>query len=391
MRTVIFLLIFLLYIGGNYFIYSNISRTLPTFSFWRFVLMAVVIVGVVSFFAYMLFHDDMPYKASKLMFFLGTTWLNFFFYLFLITIASSIILLINRYIPLFPRAAINHYTRENILSLLLIIGFISALLVGGHLKYMWKKQVMIPIQLDKTMRSDSLHGDSLRIVGISDLHLGYGIGASELQEWVRLINNEQPDIVLIAGNIVDISTKPLMRDSLYKYFKEIQAPLGIYACFGNHEYYAGTDKSAEFYKMANIHLLRDQVALIDSTFYVIGRDDSTNPKRLPLSKLTKGLDASKPVILLDHQPNELTEAEKEGIDLQFSGHTHEGQIWPFSYLTKMMFANSHGYLQKGKSHFYISSGIGIWGGKFRIGTQSEFVVFKLRGANLNPEYNDNKK
>jgi len=145
---------------------------------------------------------------------------------------------------------------------------------------------------------------------------------------------------------------------------------------GNHEY--RDTRSVDFIRDANIHLLRDSVALIDNRFYVVGREDKSNTERKPLEELTAGLDPLKPIILLDHQPNQLEEAEKNNICLQLSGHTHHGQIWPLSLITQLIFEKAHGYLKKGNSHFYVTSGIGIYGGKFRIGTQSEYVVINLK-------------
>ena len=161
--------------------------------------------------------------------------------------------------------------------------------------------------------------------------------------------------------------------------------MGVYACLGNHEYYAGVDKCADFFKKSNIQLLRDSSTLVDSTLYVVGRDDNTNPRRKSVQQLVAGLDKSKPIILLEHQPTDLGESVKNSIDLQFSGHTHSGQVWPISAITKRIFEKSHGYLKKGDTNIYISSGMGIWGGKFRIGTQSEYVVFNIKGKKLNQE------
>lgn len=377
-KLIIFFLIFLLYIGGNIYIVASVSRMLPSFSFLRIGIIVLVVAGIASFFLYMLFHDELPYRVSKFLFFAGTTWMNFFLYLFLITLVSSLILFINKFVPLFSQSALLHYTKENTLGLILSLAFVSMLLIGGYFKYLWKKQVVIPLELSKNIRTDSLHGDSLKVLAMSDLHLGYATGVSELSQWVRQINNEQPDVVIIAGDIVDVSTKPLMHDSIYQLFKKIEAPLGVYTCLGNHEYYAGVDNCVDFFKKAGIHLLRDSVALVDSTFYLVGRDDKTNPGRKPIKQLMAGIDHSKPVILLDHQPYDLQESVDNKIDLQFSGHTHNGQIWPFSLITKAIYENSHGFVKKGETSIYVSSGIGIWGGKFRIGTQSEFVVFNIK-------------
>jgi predicted MPP superfamily phosphohydrolase len=154
----------------------------------------------------------------------------------------------------------------------------------------------------------------------------------------------------------------------------------VYASPGNHEYIAGISKSLAFLKEAGVTVLRDSVALINNAVYVAGRDDRTNAARKSVKELTDTLDKSKLLILLDHQPYQLEQAEKNGIDLQISGHTHHGQIIPLSWITEMIYEKAHGYLKKGDSHIYVSSGLGLWGGKFRIGTRSEYVVIDLEAT-----------
>ena len=124
-------------------------------------------------------------------------------------------------------------------------------------------------------------------------------------------------------------------------------------------------------------MLRDSVAIVDGV-NIIGRDDRTNEHRLSLQQLIANADPQNYTILLDHQPYHLEEAENAGVDFQFSGHTHDGQVWPISWLTKMMYEKSFGYIKKDNTDYYISSGMGIWGAKFRIGTRSEYIVATLR-------------
>lgn len=109
----------------------------------------------------------------------------------------------------------------------------------------------------------------------------------------------------------------------------------------------------------------------------MGRDDRHNRGRKTLEQLTENLDPSKPVILLDHQPYELEKTEKAGVDLQFSGHTHRGQVWPMSWIVDRMFELSYGIKKTGNSTIYVSSGLSLWGPPFRIGTDSEMVVFNI--------------
>ncbi|MBQ5579237.1 MAG: metallophosphoesterase, partial [Prevotella sp.] len=127
-----------------------------------------------------------------------------------------------------------------------------------------------------------------------------------------------------------------------------------------------------------IHLLRDQSITLPYGITIIGRDDRTNMRRKSVKDLTKEADMSKYTILLDHQPYHLEDAERYGVDFQFSGHTHYGQVWPISWIEDRMYEDAFGPLQKGNTHYYVSSGIGIWGGKFRIGTHSEYVVLTLK-------------
>lgn len=110
---------------------------------------------------------------------------------------------------------------------------------------------------------------------------------------------------------------------------------------------------------------------------MIGRDDRSNTARRSLQELMANVDKNKPIILLDHQPYKLTESETAGVDLQFSGHTHRGQVWPMSLVTDYIYEQSHGYRQWGNSHIYVSSGLSLWGPPFRIGTESEMVVLQL--------------
>ena len=158
-----------------------------------------------------------------------------------------------------------------------------------------------------------------------------------------------------------------------------KAPLGIYMVPGNHEYISGIRKSKRFVQEETPFVwLQDSTIQLPNGIQIIGRDDKLNAKRTPLSRLIAGLDTFRPIFLLDHQPHHLEEAENSGVDLQVSGHTHHGQIWPLSLLTDHLFEVSHGYKRKGKSHFYVSSGLSLWGPPFRIGTRSELVILNIQ-------------
>lgn len=185
------------------------------------------------------------------------------------------------------------------------------------------------------------------------MHLGYTIGEDELKQWLTQINDEKPDIILIAGDLLDSSVKAVDRPEITNLLKQLQSKYGTYACLGNHEYIstdAHINQTDDFYTKSNIHLLRDEHELMNNV-YIIGRDDKMNPNRQSIKQLTDTLDSSKLWIVLDHQPYNLELAEEAGVDLQFSGHTHQGQVWPISLITKALYEKDYGLLEKGESTF----------------------------------------
>ena len=156
-------------------------------------------------------------------------------------------------------------------------------------------------------------------------------------------------------------------------FRRIEAP--VWTVLGNHETYAGLPQAEQFFQAAGIRVLKDSVAHFKGVD-VIGRKDRSTPGRAALRDLAAGLEGF--TLVLDHQPSHLEEAEAAGIDFQFSGHTHRGQVWPVSWATDLMFEKSWGPYRKGDTRYYISSGLGLWGAKIRVGTRSEYLVLTLK-------------
>lgn len=366
MRYLPFLLMIAVMLGGHYYVFYRIWQMMPPTMIGRIVLVVVGLLVVVSPFVSIGLGDSFPTPVTSLMYKVGTSWLIAFLYLLL----AFLVLDLLRVTHIFPleKLMYNSWTGLGAIALGLTV-----LLSIGYYRYVNKVRVELSVQVPKRMGLDN----PLKIVAVSDLHLGYGIGKKEFEGWVDLINKEDADIVLIAGDITDNNVFPLYEDRMQDVFRTIKSKYGVYAIAGNHEYIAGVGKATDFIESGGVTILKDSVALIDNSFYVIGRDDRSNENRKSLEELTALLDHTKPLILLDHQPYNLDEAEKNRIDLQFSGHTHEGQVWPISWVTKLLFEKAHGYLEKGNSHIYVSSGLGIWGGKFRIGTRSEYVVINL--------------
>ena len=224
---------------------------------------------------------------------------------------------------------------------------------------------------------------SLRIAAITDVHLGHIVKNGELDRLVKSVNALKPDIIVFGGDLIDEDLKPVIDHDLGAHLKELAAPLGIYAVYGNHEYIGGAIPAAQYLTAHNIRIIRDEAVLINNAFYLVGRDDRSSARfggtpRAGVNTIVAGIDRSKPVIFLDHQPYDLHEAEQAGIDLQISGHTHHGQIWPFNLITGLIYEVSSGYKRKGNTHIYVSNGYGTWGPPVRLGNRPEFVEINLR-------------
>lgn len=321
---------------------------------------ALVVVLIATLFASVSpLKESLPLSFATALYEVGTSWLFVMFYLLLAFIVADIL----RLVHLLPSAWLHDSWR----SVAVMGSVLAVALVWGNFNYRSKQRIALSAETQKPLSRP------LRILFASDLHVGFHNQRAELARWVDMINAERPDMVLIAGDIIDGAIRPLYDFDAAAEFRRIEAP--VYACLGNHEYLAGVSRSVEFYRRAGIVLLRDSVAECCGV-RVIGRDDRTNPRRKPLSQLAAPSD-SLYTILLDHQPYHLEEAESSGIDYQLSGHTHRGQIWPLSLIVDALYECSHGSHKRGSTNYYVSSGLGIWGGKFRLGTQSEYVVMEL--------------
>ena len=218
---------------------------------------------------------------------------------------------------------------------------------------------------------------------ISDVHMGIAIKENGVNEMVNSINKLNPDIVLFCGDIFDENTSTKLKEYSREAFKNIKSKYGVYDITGNHEYGAGDlSETISYFKDANIKFLQDESIKIANSFYVVGRNDPAS-KRItgqdikPLRDILKDVDKSLPIIVLNHRPEELQEAETEGVDLQLSGHTHKGQIFPGNLVTNYLNEKDYGYLKKDNFNLIVSSGYGTWGPPMRIGSKSEIVNIKI--------------
>lgn len=209
---------------------------------------------------------------------------------------------------------------------------------------------------------------------VSDTHFSPLVGKKMATELVLRLNQEQPDLVLMPGDIINDNAQAFDKNEIANILKRIQAP--VIATLGNHEFYGDADDNARAIEAAGFTLLRDKRIHFEDK-EIIGRDDDHNHARASIEKLLENTDVSKPIIVLDHRPTSILEAAKAGVDIQVSGHTHRGQLFPANLITKRLYLLDYGHLQIDNTHFFTTSGYGYWGFPFRLGSRSEIMIIEV--------------
>jgi len=238
-----------------------------------------------------------------------------------------------------------------------------------------------PVIRHYNVRIAKAAGDLRRLnaILVADIHLGPIIGRRRLERMVEMINGLNPDIIFFAGDIIDEDVEFFINRDMHVVLQRLKPPFGSFAVLGNHEYLGGhADQAVHSLEQAGMTVLRDNLVNIKDLFYIAGRDDPTCKRmtgimRKPLADILQTADASRPMILIDHQPYDLEPAKKYGVDLMLAGHTHRGQFFPNNLITSRVFEVDWGYLRKGDLQVIVSCGFGTWGPPLRIGNSPELV------------------
>ena len=244
------------------------------------------------------------------------------------------------------------------------------------------------VTVNKSCGSDK----HLKAVLVADLHMGYAIGVDHIANMVEKINQQDADIVIIAGDIFDNSYDGMDDpEGIKAQLRSIKSKYGVYAVYGNHDIdekilmgftfdWGGkqlhSEKMTNFMKECNIKLINDESVLINDEFYLVGRRDTDKPgtedgTRAEISELTKDLDKTKPIFVLSHEPDELQKTADAGADIDFSGHTHDGQLFPGNLTIGLFWENPCGMIKKDNMYSIVTSGVGVYGTFMRVGTDAE--------------------
>lgn len=368
-----FTLFFTIYFLANWYVFSRGLKALEISNFkntftWAFWILAL------SFPLGQFLERGNPNDLFRVVSFAGSFYLVILLYTILMVVFIDFVRLFDgwwHFIPASFKSGI--FSGKSLFAM--VSGISLLLLVAGHINAINPRVNKIEIDVDKKVSGRN----TIKAVLVTDIHMGAIIQNGRIQKMVNMINDQAPDIILFGGDLVDHNPIPVIKKQMGEYFKQLKPELGMYAVTGNHEFIGHVEVSIDYLTTVGIKYLRDTTINIGGVLTLAGRDDREKPRfsdgqsRKELDEILTGADRRLPFILMDHQPVEYDKAERAGVDLMLSGHTHKGQIWPFNYLTSVIFENHYGLLQKGKSFFYTSSGYGSWGPPVRIGNRPEIV------------------
>ena len=378
MRTVQFLIFFsiviLIYSLVNYYIYIRGMQALPQEMAFRRWYPWIFLFLSSSYLIGRFLERVWISPVSTFFTFTGSFWLAFMIYFLMAVVVIDIVRIVIFFLPGKPGFLLNNYADFKKYLFMAVVAITGIIVLAGHINALTPRVTRLDMRINKKAGPMK----TLHIAAASDIHMGTLVGPRRTAKLVKMINERNADIILLAGDIVDEDLAPVIKYDLGRSLVKLKAPLGVYAITGNHEYIGGAEAAVQYLEENGIKMLRDTSIKINESFYLAGRNDRDSKRfsakeRKSLTKVLEGVDLSLPVIMMDHQPFNLQQVADAGVDFQLSGHTHHGQLWPFNYITKAIYEVSWGYKQKGNSHFYVSSGYGGWGPPVRSGNRPEIL------------------
>lgn len=377
---VFFTIVLTVYSLANIYIFFKGYNAVPLLQNNRLAYSIAFFLLSVVFIAAKILESRHSSVISDILNIIGGFWLAYMLYGFIIFLFSDIVHLGLKIPGIINSNNIMHYRKW---SFFITLGISTILIFGGFINAVIPVVKKYNITINKKVEGIK----KLRIAAVSDIHLGSIIRKRSLIKLSNIIQEMNPDVVLLLGDIIDGEIGPVLRDDLLQYFTFPRDKNKLFAITGNHEFIGGGGRTIPYIESKGIRVLKDEIITLEGGIQLIGRTDKDSyrfygKERLQLSELMKQVDTTRPIILLDHQPFHLDETAKFGIDLQLSGHTHNGQMWPLNYLTEKIYELSYGYLKKGNSQFIVSSGYGLWGPRVRSGSRSEvlLITIEFKGA-----------
>jgi hypothetical protein len=296
----------------------------------------------------------------------------FYLYFFLAVLLYDLFLLINLKTKfLLPETRRKSSFRLYTLSAMIVLSM--AVVIGGAINLNTIR--VSEYKVDIPRNNSAI--DHLRIAFVADFHLQQEVSINYVEQFVRKVNALQPDILLYGGDIVESYRKDGTTDTIEARLKAIHPTYGAYGVIGNHEIYGGQQLST-FFEKSGITLLLDTVVTIGNSFYLAGRMDEHIRNRKTVDALLGNIIHDLPIILMDHRPTELQQVSQTAVDVQFSGHTHNGQLFPLNYIIHNLYELSWGYRKIKNTHFFVTSGLRLWGPPIKTAGKSEIMIVDIK-------------
>lgn len=362
----------LIYAGLNFYLGTRGWDAIGNYiANWAVVYWGGIIFLALSYFLGRILCQRAPGRLSDVLVRVGAYYLGFFFYALLTVVFIDILRAVDRILPILPMVLKD----SPALAAILVLVFLGVLMVYGT--YNSRRPVLRKYRLD--ISAPDLPLKNLKAILVSDIHLGSLVGEKRLRGLVKKINQRRPDVVFMGGDIIDGELRPFVEQDMGDWLQKIQSRYGVFAVLGNHEYYGGQYREImKALRESGVIVLRDESIILQESIYIIGRDDKYSRDRKELSELMPGPDNQLPVLVLDHNPIDIHQAADIGADIQFSGHTHTGQIWPLNHITARIFATHWGYLRQGQLQVIVTNGYATWGPPIRIGNRPELVEVQIK-------------
>ena len=357
----VFLLMFILYIAVIIYLGWMTSKWLLGKYSFRIKSIYIILLVLLSFSFPLGFELEMEWIEV-----IGAYWMATLYILFFTVPIVRIGVLLLKWTN-FSREKIERYA-----GLFILLAMIIVMAYGTYKAYQPVVQTF-----DIQIENKNIEMSELNVVVAADMHFGTLSNNRHAARLVETINELKPDLVLFPGDIINDSIKVFSEQKMAATLSKIQSTYGVYASLGNHDK-GDIPRLIEELEKGNMQVLYDDVEVINDSFTLIGRRDKRDQDRQSVEELMKQVDQSKPVILLDHQPYELDVAQRAGIDVMVSGHTHHGQLAPFQFFTDRIYENDWGHLQKEQLHSIVTSGFGFWGPPIRTSSQSEVVQVNIQ-------------
>jgi predicted MPP superfamily phosphohydrolase len=302
---------------------------------------------------------------------IGNYILPFYLYLFLSVLAFDILLLINLLLKIVPADKMKS-TRFKIAGLSVVIFLSIAVVTGGIINF----NTIRTSEYNIVIEGKKSKIEHLKIAFVADFHLQESTSVQFVKRFAEKIAVIKPDLMLFGGDIVEGDREDENMVLFEELLKDIKTRYGVFTVLGNHEYYGGQDKGS-FFDKAGMKVLCDSIVVIDSSFNLGGRYDSHFSTRKPIGIFMKSVTDSLPMILVDHRPTEILQVSKTATDVQLSGHTHDGQMFPINLITGKVYELSRGYRKIGNTYFFVTTGIRLWGPPVRTVGKSEIMIINI--------------